>query len=84
MSKGRLEDSDKAIIQGDFNGLHKTAVEFANKLEGGDDKEIGIGLLHAWVKDLLGQRCELINILINMLWQVQTLPPVSYFKINVD
>ena len=43
------------IIYDDVCLLHKTANEFADKLEGGEDKEIGIELLHAWVKDLLGE-----------------------------
>ena len=60
LSNGRLNDSEKPIIYSDVCHLHKTANEFANKLDGGDDKEIGIELLHAWVKDLLGKRFHII------------------------
>ena len=60
LSNGRLNDSEKPIIHSDVCLLHKTANEFANKLEGGDDKEIGIELLHAWIKDLLGIRFHIV------------------------
>jgi hypothetical protein len=54
LTNGSWADFDRDAIYNDICLLNKTATEFAQKLEGGSDREIGIGLLHAWMKDLLG------------------------------
>ena len=60
LSNGHFNDIEKLIVHDNICLLHKTANEFVDKLEGGDEKEIGIELLHAWVKDLLGKRSIII------------------------
>ena len=54
LNNGIWDKNKEEIIRKELNRVQNEANEMLLELGACDDKEIGIELLHAWVRDLLG------------------------------